>query len=69
MTNELKEELEHLNRKCATSRFHRPENSADSLPTMKINSSSNGLSWTAPVPHLFVCFLFFVVVVVVVFSL
>ena len=43
----------------ATSRFHRPENSAESLPTlMNINSSSNGLSQTAPVPHsLFVCFL------------
>ena len=53
MTNELK--VEH---------FHRPENSAESLPTMNINSSSNGLSWTAPVPH-FVC-LFLVVVVVVV---
>ena len=48
MTNELKEELEH---------FHRPENSAESLPTMNINSSSNGLSWMAPVPHFFVCFL------------
>ena len=37
----------------ATSRFHRPENSAESLPTMNINSSSNGLSWTAPVLHFF----------------
>ena len=27
----------------ATSRFHRPENSAESLPTTNINSSSNGL--------------------------
>ena len=42
--------------------FYRPENSAESLPTMNINSSSNGLSWTAPVPH-FVC-LFLVLVVV-----
>jgi len=41
----------------ATSRFHKPENSAESLPTMNINSSSNGLSWTAPVPQFFVCFL------------
>ena len=40
-----------------TSRFHRPENSAESLPTMNINSLSNGLSWMAPVPHFFVCFL------------
>ena len=48
MTNELKEELEHLpeSEGRATSRFHRPENSAESLPTMNINSSSNGLSWT-----------------------
>ena len=31
-------------------------------PTMNINSSSNGLSWMAPVPHfLFVCFFFFFV--------
>ena len=58
MTNELKEELEHLN--------HRPENSGESLPTlMNINSSSNGLSRTAPVPHF--CFCLFLVVVVVVF--
>ena len=35
----------------ATSRFHRPENSTESLPTMNINSLSNSLSWTAPVPH------------------
>jgi len=57
MTNELKEELEHLN--------HRPENSGESLPTlMNINSSSNGLSRTAPVPHF--CFCLFLVVVVVV---
>ena len=57
MTNELKEELEHLNRKGAlppvfTGRSH----SAESLSTMNINSSSNGLSWTAPVPHFFFFF-------------
>ena len=34
---------------------------------MNINSSSNGLSWTAPVPH-FVC-LFLVVVVFLLFLL
>ena len=45
--------------------FYRPENSAESLPTMNINSSSNGLSWTAPVPHF--CCLFLVLVVVVFF--
>ena len=50
----------------AISRFHRPENSAESLSTMNINSSSNGLSWTAPVPHfLFVCFLLLLFVFVV----
>ena len=37
---------------------YRPENSAESLPTMNINSSSNGLSWTAPDPHFLVCFCF-----------
>ena len=51
----------------AASRFHRPENSAESLPTVNINSSSNGLSWTAPLSHfLFVsccCCLFFVLFV------
>ena len=52
----------------ATSHFHRPENSTESLPTlMNINSLSNSLSWTAPVPHFFVC-LFLVVVVVVFLS-
>ena len=34
---------------------------------MNISSSSNGLSWTAPVPHFFCLFLVLVVVVVVVF--
>ena len=68
ITNELKEELEHLNRKGAlTSRFHRPENNAESLPTMNINSSSNGLSWTAPVPHFCVCFLLLLLLLFFVF--
>ena len=56
----------------ATSRFHRPENSAESLPTVNINSSSNGLSWTAPLSHfLFVsccCCLFFVLFCLFVFA-
>ena len=33
---------------------HRPENSAESFPTMNVNSSSNGLSWVGgppPVPR------------------
>ena len=58
-TNELKEELEHLNRKGALPPVFTGRRTAESLPTlMNINSSSNGLSWTATVPHfcLFVCF-------------
>ena len=55
MTNdELKEELEHLNRKGALPPVFTGRRIA--LPTMNINSSSNGLSWTAPVPHFFCLF-------------
>ena len=59
MTNdELKEELEHLNRKGALPPVFTGRRIA--LPTMNINSSSNGLSWTAPVPQFFfVCFVLF----------
>ena len=60
MTNGLKEELEHLNRKGALPPVFTGRRTALNLPTMNINSSSNGLSRTAPVPHfLFVCFFFF----------